>query len=128
MARANPEPLTPRAYHARRRAARVAERERLRQRWLLAAREAIRRLAPAEPGIRAAYLFGSLVRPESCFTERSDIDVAVDCADPEAESRFWRALEQELEHDVDVRPLEAAVRWAVESYGECVYARDVSGP
>ncbi len=91
MARPNPEPLTPRAYHARRLAARLAERESLRQRWLLAAREAIRRLAPAEPSSRAAYLFGSLVRPEPCFTERSDIDVAVDCADPEAESRFWRA-------------------------------------
>lgn len=114
-----------RQYHAWREARRELARERLRQERLRRVRTTIRRLAPAYPALRAVYLFGSLVQPGR-HLPGSDIDVAVECDDPEVESRFWRALEAELEADVDLRPCKGTIAWAVSTYGECVYAREVS--
>ncbi len=113
-----------REYHARREAQRRQQLEQLRQEQYRRVCDAIRRLAPTFPAIRAVYLFGSLVQPGR-FRPWSDLDVAVCCDDVETESRFWRALEEMLRADVDLRPCVGAVARAVETYGECVYDREV---
>ena len=87
--------LSPREYHARRAASRSAAREALRQRKLSQVREAICRLSPGYPAVRRVYLFGSLLRPGR-FHAASDIDVALECDDLEAETPFARSLEREL--------------------------------
>jgi len=114
--------LSPREYHARRQAEKRRQREHLRQKWLARIRAAIRQLAPRYPEIEAVYLFGSIMQPGR-FTPHSDIDVAVAATAVAAESAFWRALEEELERDVDVRPYQPPITLAVANYGECVYAR-----
>jgi predicted nucleotidyltransferase len=116
--------LSPREYHAERERERLREREELRQEWLAKTREAVRRVAPAHPAVRAVYLFGSLVQPGR-FQRGSDLDLALDCDDPRAESDFWRALEEALERDVDLRAREGAIARAVEDEGELVYERAV---
>ncbi len=116
-----------RSYHARRSAERRAAREELRQRQLARVREAVATLAPEHPAVLAVYLYGSLLKPGR-FTEGSDVDLAVECADLEAESRFWRALEERLERDVDLRPRTGTVALAVELGGECLYEREAPGP
>ncbi len=109
-----------RRYYREREARRRAQREAERQRWLQRAREAIARLALHCPGVRRAYLFGSLVTPGR-FRPDSDIDVAVECDTLEAESAFWRALERELKREVDVRPLTDAIADIAAQEGEQVY-------
>jgi len=101
---------------------RYAEREALRRAWLEKTRRAVDELAPRFPGIAAVHVFGSLVKAGR-FSERSDLDLAIDVADLATESQFWHALEEELEHDVDLRPRQGAVARAVADYGECVYER-----
>ena len=118
--------MTPREYHARREAEQLAAREALRERRLEAAREAIARLAPQFPRIAAAHLFGSVLQLGR-HTRRSDVDVAVDCDDLEEESRFWMALEEALDTQVDVRPRRGAIADAVTSSGEKVYEREATG-
>ena len=112
-----PSDLTPREYHARRNAERLARREALRVQRLAAVREAIKRLAPQHKAIEAVYLFGSILC-RGRYTRRSDIDVAVDCDDLETESCFWQALETALETDVDLRPRQGPIADAVQSSGE----------
>ncbi len=114
-----------RAYQRQRDDARHKARESRRLERLAAARQAIRDLALEEPALSAVYLFGSILRPGR-FIARSDIDVAVDSADPAADSRFWRALEESLDLPVDVRPRTGAVATAVELAGECVYERSAA--
>ncbi len=111
-----------RAYWRRREAREREAREALRQRRYQAVREAVRRLAPAFPAMRAVFLYGSLARPET-FRPESDVDLAVLCDDLETEGRFWQALERVLRLDVDLRPCTGAVAEAVEAYGECLYER-----
>jgi predicted nucleotidyltransferase len=113
-----------REYHTRRQTRRKLAREQMRQEryWRVCA--AIRRLAPDFPALRVVYLFGSLVQPGR-FKPESDIDAAVVSDDAAVESRFWQALEAELECDVDLRPYQGAVAWMVSSYGECVYEREI---
>lgn len=112
--------LSPREYHARRDAERHAAREALRAGKLRQARESIRRIAPLHPAVRRVYLFGSVLRPGR-FREDSDIDVAIECDELEAETPFARALERELGMGVDLRPFEGAVAEAVRDSGEMVY-------
>ena len=112
--------LTPREYHARRAAARRAAREALRARKLEQARESIRRLGSLYPAVRRVYLFGSLLRPGR-FHADSDVDVAVECDDLEAETPFARALERELGSPVDLRPFVGAIVDAVRDGGEKIY-------
>ncbi|HYG62982.1 MAG TPA: nucleotidyltransferase domain-containing protein [Thermoanaerobaculia bacterium] len=119
--------LSPREYHARRERERQDERESLRQDVLERVRQSIRTHAPRFPAIRAVYLFGSLVQPGR-FTSGSDVDLAVDVDDIQVETPFWRALEEELERNVDLRPRAGAVARAVESYGELCYEREVGPP
>ncbi len=116
-----------RAFHRHRDGVRRKAREARRRERLAAARRAILDLAPGEPTLRAVYLFGSVLRPGR-FSDRSDVDVAVDSDDPAAESRFWRALEEALELPVDLRPRTGAVATAVEHSGERVYAREDPRP
>jgi predicted nucleotidyltransferase len=116
--------LSSRDYHARMDRERQAEREALRLEILERARMVIRQRAPELPAIRAAYLFGSLLQPGR-FHPESDVDVAIDCDDVESETPFWRALERELERNVDLRPREGPIAQAVEDYGELVYERQV---
>jgi predicted nucleotidyltransferase len=76
-------------------------------------------------------LFGSITQPGR-FRPDSDIDVAVayDFATIEgvaAESAFWRALEQALQRNVDVRPLRDIIAEIATSQGETLYEREVSG-
>jgi predicted nucleotidyltransferase len=111
-----------RQYYREREAGRRAQREAERQQWLQRVRQAVSYLAPQYPGVRRVYLFGSLVQPGR-FRPASDIDVAVECDTVETESAFWRALEEELERDVDVRPLTGAVAEAVTNKGEQMYGR-----
>ena len=47
----------------------------------------------------------------------------MECDTLETESAFWRALERELERDVDVRPLSGTIAEAVANEGELVYGR-----
>lgn len=98
-------------------------RERLRRERLDAARRVIVEAAPRHAGLRSVALFGSVLQPGQ-FTPRSDIDVAVDCSDPQVESLFWHELEERLEISIDLRPLVGGVRRAVERSGELVYARE----
>lgn len=118
--------LSPREYHARRERERQEERESLRQDVLERVRRSVQTHAPHFPAIRAVYLFGSLVQPGR-FTPGSDVDLAVDVDDIREETPFWRALEEDLERNVDLRPRTGAVARAVESYGELCYEREV-GP
>jgi predicted nucleotidyltransferase len=116
--------LQSRQFHIRRERLRRQEREALRRQRYQRVRLAVEQIAPAHPGIGAVYLFGSLVQPGR-YTPRSDVDVAVDCDDPAAESRFWQALEAELETNVDLRPCKGAVARAVRTCGECIYEREI---
>jgi predicted nucleotidyltransferase len=109
-----------RQYYQEREARRQAESEVERQRWLQRVREVASRLAGQNPAVRRVYLFGSLVKPGR-FRPNSDIDVAVECDTLEAESIFWRALERELQRDVDLRPLTGVIEEVATSEGEQIY-------
>jgi predicted nucleotidyltransferase len=119
--------LSPLEYHARRERARWEEREVTRRDAGERARAAIRETAPRFPAIRAVYLFGSILQPGR-FLPDSDVDVAVDCDELAVETPFWRALEEILRRNVDLRPRVGAVAEAVESYGELCYAREIPRP
>jgi len=115
-----------REYHAQRERELRAQREALRRTVLERAKEAIRRSAPSFPAIRAVYLFGSVLQAGR-FHPGSDVDVAIDCDDIEVETPFWRALEEALERNVDLRPRVGPIARAVEHYGELCYEREVPG-
>lgn len=114
-----------RQYHQDRIKSRAAAKEQERRRQYARVRAAIQRIAPRFPAVQSVYLFGSLVR-SGYFNRHSDIDVAVQCNDVQAESDFWQALEAELDTPVDLRPYRGAVAWAVDTYGECIYERNLS--
>jgi predicted nucleotidyltransferase len=52
-------------------------------------------------GIDRAYLFGSLTRPYR-FTERSDVDVAVEAIDSESFFQAMAELSEQVEREVDL--------------------------
>lgn len=112
-----------RQYHRQRDAKRRLQSEADRLTWLVRTRDTIMRLAPDYPEIERVYLFGSLMQPGR-FRPDSDLDVAVLSSTVEAESVFWRALEQALQRDVDVRPYVGAIVDAVAWFGEQVYERE----
>lgn len=113
-----------RQYYHEREARRRAQRQTERQRWHQRVREAVSRLALRHPGVRRVVLFGSLLQPGR-FRPDSDIDLAVECDTLETEGAFWRALEQELGREVDVRPLIGAIAETVADGGEQIYGREV---
>ena len=51
--------------------------------------------------------------------------IANEMGNVETESAFWRALEQELGREVDVRPLTGAIAETVADGGEQIYGREV---
>jgi len=117
---------TIKAYHQKRDAEKRAQREAERQQWLERVREIVPRVAAQFPEIEQVVLFGSIIQPGR-FRPDSDIDVAVayDFTTLEgvsAESAFWRALEQELRRNVDVRPLRDVIAEIAASQGEEVYS------
>lgn len=112
-----------RRYHRERDEKRRIQRETNRLQWIVRTRSAILQAAPHHPAIQRVYLFGSLVQ-SGRFRPDSDIDVAVECTDLAAESKFWRTLERVLQRDVDVRPWEEPIISAVKAYGEKVYERE----
>ncbi|MCC9077498.1 nucleotidyltransferase domain-containing protein [Litorilinea aerophila] len=95
--------------------------------WLEQVRRAVAEIAPDHPEVQRVWLYGSICRP-GCFGPHSDIDLAVECQSLEAESRFWRALEQRLGRDCDVRPLVEPIRSEVQRYGALIYERTDCGP
>ena len=109
-----------RQYHQQRTARVLQQREQLRVAWLQRTHEVIGNLAPQFPAIQQVALFGSIAKPGR-FHDTSDIDVAVICLDVEQESRFWRALEEKLQRDVDLRPLSGPISQAVQQYGAVIY-------
>jgi predicted nucleotidyltransferase len=119
--------MSPREYHAQREAERRQQREGLRLEMLGRIREAIGQLAPDFATIQAVYLFGSVVQPGR-FNTHSDIDVAIRSERVgdwlEAESTFWRKLEEAVQWGVDLRPYEPPITQAITDYGECIYARE----
>jgi predicted nucleotidyltransferase len=119
--------MTPREYHAQREVERRQQREGLRLEMLERVREAISQLAPDFPTIEAVYLFGSVVQ-YGRFNTHSDIDIAIHSERVgdwlEAESVFWRKLEEAVRWEVDLRPYEPPITQAIADYGECVYARE----
>ena len=116
-----------RRHYRKRESQRRARLEAERQRWFERVRQLVPRLAGRHQGVQQAYLYGSLLRPGG-FRGDSDIDLAVGCDSLETESVFWRALERELERNVDLRPLTGVIAEVVEREGEKVYGRQDSHP
>jgi len=101
-------------------------REQRRQAALKALREAARSVLPRFPGVRRAYLFGSVLRP-GVLRSTSDIDVAIE-GTLSAEEYFalWRELERAAAGwPVDLVELDRDLRFAahVRERGELVYGR-----
>lgn len=111
-----------RRYHQARTAKQRAQREAERLEWLARVRTTILQLAPNYPEIERIGIFGSLVQAGR-FRPDSDIDVAIACHDLEIESAFWRALEQIVHRDIDLRPWVEPIIGAVKAYGEIAYER-----
>lgn len=114
-----------RRYHERREAEELQAREARRREWLEKVRTAVHRIAPDFPAVARVDAYGSLVTPGR-FSPRSDLDLAVDCDDLEQEGRFWRALEQTLRRDVDLRPRRGPIAQAVALYGIKIYERSAA--
>ncbi len=101
-------------------------REQRRQEALQAVRAAAQSVLPRFPGVRRAYLFGSVLRPGAMHA-MSDVDVALE-GDLDAEAYFavWRELERAapgwqielIELGVDVY-----VSARVREQGELIYER-----
>ncbi len=92
----------------------------------MAAVEAVAALMAHYPGVTAAYLFGSILRP-GAFHSHSDIDIAVEGLAPEAYSSLWRDLEVALPHwFIDLRELPAAGSFTklVKLTGQKIYERE----
>jgi predicted nucleotidyltransferase len=69
-------------------------REERRQAALNAARAAARSVLPRFPGVRCAYLFGSVLRP-GALRSTSDIDIAIEGRlDAQEYFALWRELER----------------------------------
>lgn len=109
-----------REFHLQRHERRREAREANRLDWLQRASAAITVVAPQIPGLKRAILYGSITQPGR-FGPRSDIDIAVVCGSVEAESAFWRALEDVLRRDVDVRPMTGVIAEAATRRGVLVY-------
>ncbi len=116
---------TARQYHEERQARRRERREEERRRWLQRVRGAVPEVARRHAGVRRVYLFGSLTQPGR-FRADSDIDVAVECDSPEAESAFWRELEHTVGREVNVRVWGEVAGFM--SGWEEIYGRESSSP
>jgi predicted nucleotidyltransferase len=116
---------TCRAYLRARQEQQVQVREQRRQAALQAVRAAARSVLPRFPGVRRAYLFGSVLRP-GAMRSASYVDLAVE-GNLNAEDYFalWRELERATGGwPVDLVELDRELRFAahVRERGELVYA------
>jgi predicted nucleotidyltransferase len=114
-------------YHRQRDERKQRQVESYRLQVLGEVRRVVLRLATAEASIEKVGLFGSLVQPGR-FRRYSDVDMALLCDNVKAETRFWRALEEALERNVDLRSWKGSAALAVETYGEVVYEREKPAP
>ena len=112
-----------------RRGARLAAREEARLRARHAAREQLPRVLARYPAVRAAYLYGSVLR-RGAFSASSDLDVGVIGADAATCMQIWREAEEQMrEWPLDVRPLEnCEFGLRIAAKGELVYERAAQGP
>jgi len=76
----------------------------------------------AYPGIKRAYLYGSLAK--GVFHPQSDIDIAVEGLDDHSFDDLRRRLEGTTAFPIDLRDLDSSggFRRVVESYGELLHA------
>ena len=118
-----------RAYLQARQEQRHQAREQRRRAALRAVRTAACSILPRFPGIRRAYLFGSVLRP-GAMRASSDVDVAIE-GELSAESYFalWRELERAAAGWlIDLVELDRNPRLAarVRETGELIYERSDS--
>ena len=104
-------------------------RERQRQALLRTVRAAARSIFPCFPGVRRAYLFGSLARP-GAMRPTSDIDIAIE-GRLSAEEYFalWRRLERAVAGwPIELVELDKDLHFAtrVLERGELIYERSDS--
>ena len=104
-------------------------RERQRQALLRTVRAAVRSILPCFPGVRRAYLFGSVVRP-GAMRPTSDIDIAIE-GSLNAEEYFalWRRLEQAVAGwPIELVELDKDLHFATRVFekGELIYERSDS--
>ncbi len=109
-------------YHRHRAALLQDKQKRYQQQWLIQVKKIVPPLATQYPAIERVYLFGSLLHPEQ-FSERSDIDLAIQCDDIVIETPFWRQLEQSLGRDIDLRPLDGIIKTIALTEGKLLYER-----
>jgi predicted nucleotidyltransferase len=100
------------------------EREQRRQAALKALRAAAHSVLPRFPGVRRAYLFGSVLRP-GALRSTSDIDIAIEGGlDAEEYFALWQDLEQAAPGWlIDLVDLDRDLRFAalVRERGELIY-------
>lgn len=120
-------PISPQEYHRQREAERLRQREELRLSRLAQVRTAVADLAPRFPAIERVYLFGSLLQ-HGRYTTHSDVDIAIVCDDLVTEGKFWSAMEDAIQWNVDVRPFVPPLIAEIERYGELVYERENAHP
>lgn len=115
-----------RAYLRARQEQTYQARERERQALLRAVRTATRSILPYFPGVRRAYLFGSVLRP-GAMRPTSDIDIAIE-GRLSAEDYFalWRQLEHAaMGWPIELVELDRDLHFAarVRETGELIYGR-----
>ncbi|WP_448563129.1 nucleotidyltransferase domain-containing protein [Trichothermofontia sp.] len=100
-----------------------AQRETHRQQARNAAIAAILDVAPTYPCITQIYLFGSVTQP-GCFSDRSDIDIAVAGTDAATYFALWRDLETACpDWLIDLREINQPCHFSdtVRQTGELIY-------
>ena len=106
-------------------------REQRRQAALKALRSAAPSVLPRFPGVRQAYLFGSVLRP-GALRGTSDIDVAIEGAlNAKEYFALWRELERAVAGwTIDLVELERDLHFAarVRERGELIYGHPGSDP
>lgn len=99
------------------------ERESRREAALQMVRSVVPSIIAQYPGVKAAYIFGSILRPNA-FRIDSDIDIAIEGDSAEEYFALWRELEAALsDWFIDLRDLPAGTRFAQRVYetGEKIY-------
>ncbi len=99
------------------------QREAARENALQVARAAVPAIVAKYPAIKAAYLFGSILRP-GAFRVDSDIDIAIEGGSAEDYFALWHDLEEALpDWFIDLRDLPPDTHFTQRVYrtGEKIY-------
>ena len=93
-----------------------------------AARSVLPGLLARFPAVRAAYLYGSVLR-QGAFSNSSDLDVGVTGVDAATCLEIWREAETLIrEWPLDVRPLDdSGFGSRIREKGELIYERATEG-